>query len=288
MKFPKITVVTPSFNQGKFIEDTILSVIGQAYPNLEYIIMDGGSTDETVEIIKKYESKIDFWVTEKDKGQADAINKGFKKATGDILCWLNSDDYFLPGTLHYVGQQLKKENKEVLFGNCFHFVDPGTRSYGSNVGKYFNEIDLEKFDFVIQPASFWTREVWETVGELNLSYNFVFDWEWFIRAKRAGIHFSPKDRYLAAYRLHAGHKSGTGGSKRTEEVLDIYKHYNSSPFYKACLEYKNHYPEIIRLNYYLKRLNMEKYFPKVIKLRFPTALSVLQDQEIQLLKHMLK
>ena len=94
--YPKISVITPSYNQGIYIEETIQSVLNQNYPNLEYIIIDGGSNDSTVEVIKKYESKIDFWVSEKDKGQADAINRGFAKATGDILCWLNSDDYFFP------------------------------------------------------------------------------------------------------------------------------------------------------------------------------------------------
>ena len=99
LEYPKITVVTPSYNQGQFIEATIKSVIGQQYPNLEYIVCDGGSTDETVEILKKYADKITWWCSEKDKGQSDAINKGMHRATGDIVCWINSDDVLLPGTL---------------------------------------------------------------------------------------------------------------------------------------------------------------------------------------------
>ena len=91
-QFPKITIITPSYNQGQFIEETILSVINQGYPNLEYIIMDGGSTDNTVEVIKKYSDHINYWVSEKDKGQSNAINKGLHRATGDIINWLNSDD----------------------------------------------------------------------------------------------------------------------------------------------------------------------------------------------------
>ena len=104
MEYPKITVVTPSYNQGQFIEATIQSVIGQQYPNLEYIVCDGGSTDETVEILKKYTDKITGWCSEKDQGQSDAINKGMRRATGDIVCWINSDDVLLPGTLHTVAK----------------------------------------------------------------------------------------------------------------------------------------------------------------------------------------
>ena len=161
MKFPKITVVTPSYNQGQYIEETILSVLNQNYPNLEYIIMDGGSTDNTVEVIKKYADRIHFWVSEKDKGQADAINKGFEKATGDILCWLNSDDYYFKDTLNYVAANLDINKKEILFGEVDHIFEPHGEIKPSNVKNKFDNYQLELYDYIIQPGSFWTKKVWE-------------------------------------------------------------------------------------------------------------------------------
>src|SRR6267142_1062651 len=114
MSFEKITIVTPSFNQGSFLEQTILSVIGQQYPDLEYIIIDGGSTDNSVEIIKKYASRLAHWESETDRGQAHALNKGFALATGTIFGWINSDDFYLPGTLFFVAEQLGARQPEVL------------------------------------------------------------------------------------------------------------------------------------------------------------------------------
>ena len=208
MSFEKISIVTPSFNQGRFLEETILSVIGQDYPNLEYIIMDGGSTDNSVEIIKKYERHLAHWESEKDRGQAHAINKGFALATGTIFGWLNSDDFYLPDTLSFVAEQLNAAEPELLFGNCRHFVDGGQLTYGSDVRREHETRDLQLGDYVIQPSSFWTRAAWLNTGVLDESLHFGFDWDWFIRAQRAGVTFKPVDRYLSSYRIHGAHKTG--------------------------------------------------------------------------------
>ena len=122
-ELPRITVVTPSFNQAAFLETTIRSVLGQCYPNLEYLVMDGGSSDGSVEIIRRFESDLAHWVSARDGGQAAAINAAFARATGDILCWLNSDDFFLPGTLHRVAQWLGKGGggPELVYGACLFF-----------------------------------------------------------------------------------------------------------------------------------------------------------------------
>src|SRR6202012_3617872 len=124
---PRITVVTPSYNQGAFLEQTIRSVLGQLYPNLEYFVFDGGSTDESVDIIKRYESQLAGWVSEKDRGQSNALNKGFARATGDILCWVNSDDFLLPGALHEAARRLG-EGPDLIYGKCLSFSDTGKRA----------------------------------------------------------------------------------------------------------------------------------------------------------------
>jgi glycosyltransferase involved in cell wall biosynthesis len=123
MNCPRFSVITPSFNQGQFIEETLRSVLDQAYPNLEFLVLDGGSSDNTVEILKRYDAKLSFWRSEKDAGQPAAINEGFQRATGDILCWLNSDDLHLPNTLSIVARLLKERLSEpvVLYGSCEMF-----------------------------------------------------------------------------------------------------------------------------------------------------------------------
>lgn len=224
--FPKISVVTPSYNQGQFLEQTILSVLGQNYPNLEYIIIDGGSTDNSVEIIQKYADKLTYWISEKDGGQSQAINKGFEKTTGDILCWLNSDDMYMPGVLFYVADNISIDKHEILTGNCIHYsesTDLGVITQGCNTVKYAQEIDLYDADFITQPSTFWTRKVWEKLGNLNEQLHFVFDWEWFIRAKQNNINFIYCNKPLSLYREHSAYKTGTGGEKRQKEFINLYE-----------------------------------------------------------------
>ncbi|MEI9947348.1 MAG: glycosyltransferase family 2 protein [Chitinophagaceae bacterium] len=231
---PKISVITPSFNQGRFIEQTILSVIAQKYPNTEYIIMDGGSTDNTVDVIKKYEEHITYWQSQKDNGQAAAINDGFKKATGEILCWLNSDDMYMEDVFDRVAQKFKeKENPSIVFGNCHHFTEGGGKTRGSDVVKSFGKYKLSLCDYVIQPSSFWNRQTWDTVGQLDESLTYTFDWDWFIRAQAKGTEFVPVEDYLSQYRIHDAHKSGSGDKKRTEELKSIVAKYNDKKLSEA-------------------------------------------------------
>ena len=279
MSFEKITIITPSYNQGRFLEQTILSVIGQHYPNLEYIIMDGGSTDNSVEIIKKYERHLAHWESEKDRGQAHALNKGFARATGTIFGWLNSDDFYLPGTLSFIAEQLEAHKPELLFGNCLHFVEDQQRAYGSDVRSAHETRDLLLADYIIQPSSFWTHESWLQAGVLDESLHFGFDWEWFIRAMKAGTAFKVEDRYLSAYRIHGEHKTAIGGDKRRIELASIYGRHVGSKYEQLFLRCRTR-PAIAFSRKWLSLLRLSKFEPLLLKVAFPRLFRGFRQNEI--------
>ncbi len=239
---PKISIVTPSYNQGEYIEQTILSVLYQGYDNLEYFILDGGSKDNTVEVIKKYEDKIDYWHSHKDNGQSSAINDGFAKATGDILYWLNSDDILMPGALLRIGNLFKSIDKPtVIFGNCIHFHQTNFKKVrGSNVVNAKSKFDLSLYDYMIQPSAFWNRAAWELAGPLNETLCYTMDWEWFIRAEKSGVEFIPLNDYLSLFRLHEVHKTSVKGQNnvRDIELAKIYGMYNTEKIKKAFVKLK--------------------------------------------------
>jgi len=185
--FPKISIVTPSYNQGDFIEETIQSVLNQNYPNLEYIIIDGGSTDNTIEIIKKYEDSITYWVSEKDNGQSDAINKGFSKATGDIFYWINSDDYLLPNTLFKIGELNWIPNIGAIVG-LGHMVNLNNEI--KYTPEFYDPITTEQLynwtnnkDFM-QPACFFSKTAWNNCGPLNKDLHFCMDVDLWIKISK--------------------------------------------------------------------------------------------------------
>ncbi len=215
---PRITVVTPSFNQGEFLEQTILSVLGQRYENLQYIVMDGGSTDKSPEIIGKYSGCLDFWTSSKDGGQADAINKGFARATGEIFCWLNSDDFLLPGALHRLADEFRDED-DLIYGACLSFSETGRKCVINRPPEH-NYEELCLSDYIVQPSSFWRRRLWEKTGPLDSSLHYALDWEWFLRAGKQGT-FRCSKTIFSAYRFHADHKSSTGGKLRESEIFRV-------------------------------------------------------------------
>lgn len=247
---PLISIIIPSFNQGKFIEQTIASILGQNYPHLELIVIDGGSTDQTLEIIQKYTKSISYYISEPDKGQAHAINKGMRIAKGDILAWLNSDDMYLPCTLSKIANLIGTSTKpKFIYGGCLHFCEGKASAYGY-LPPDFDADRLTYFDYIVQPSTFWSRSLWEAVGELNESYNYVLDWDWFIRATKV-CQFIPIQDYFAIYRLHEEHKTGIGGLKRSEEMIEVVKTYASDEWIAT---YNDVYRQMTSLRTGLNRL----------------------------------
>jgi glycosyltransferase involved in cell wall biosynthesis len=210
---PKITIVTPSFNQGRFIEQTIKSIIDQGYSNLEYFVLDGGSTDETVSILKKYDEYIDFWTSAPDKGQAAAINKGFAMASGEILTWLNSDDTYEPGVLAAVGNAFQENpGFDVVSGRCRIW-------YGDNRNKLVAPSPLRSFDdflkiktnwmndrLIVQPEAFFRRKAFERVGRIREELFYCFDTCMWMDMAKKGCIFHSIDQHWANLRIHKAQK----------------------------------------------------------------------------------
>lgn len=204
--WPRISIITPSFNQGQFIEETIRSVLMQGYPNLEYIIIDGGSTDGTLDIIRRYESRLTYWVSEKDDGQTYAIEKGMQAATGEIVNWLNSDDLLLPGALQAVAAAYRSSPQKecVLCGGAVHIAEDGRVIAESRVVPVQDKIlpDAPPLTGGIQASWFLSRSAWDRVGGIDASLNYTMDMDLYYRCGREHIEFVPIKELLAVYRRH--------------------------------------------------------------------------------------
>lgn len=225
---PRITVVTPSYNQARYLETAIRSVLTQGYPELEYRIIDGGSTDGSQAIIQRYAGHLDRWTSTADDGAADAINRGFAGATGNILAWLNADDAYLPGALHAVADAfIRTPEADLVYGEGWYIDEAGERIEPCRfVRRRFNRRYLLNRDPILQPAAFWRRSLWEQVGPLDTTLRWVFDWEWFIRAHtRAEFHYLPRD--LAYYRIQPEALTRTGGLPRRLEHGRVTRRYGA-------------------------------------------------------------
>ncbi len=183
---PSITVVTPSFNQGAFLERTIRSVLDQAYPNLEYVVLDGGSTDGSVEIIRRYADRIDHWVSQPDGGQTAAINAGWRRASGEILAWLNSDDYYLPGALITVGRAFMEHPDAILIYGPMRREDPDGRSLGTLGSPFDRRRLLYSHQMIPQPSAFFRRAGVLAAGQLDESLHYSMDYDFLLRLTNAG------------------------------------------------------------------------------------------------------
>ncbi|MFX0203133.1 MAG: glycosyltransferase family 2 protein [Candidatus Hodarchaeota archaeon] len=271
--YPSISVVIPSLNQGEYIEETIISILGQQYPNLEIIVIDGGSTDNTIEIIEKYSSQISHWESKKDKGQADAINRGMRLSSGEILCWLNSDDMYLPGALLDIGKRFSgRTDQSCLIYGAAVLVEQGDGKLwsGALTAAPFEAFALTYSDFIQQPSAFWTRKLWEYTGELNTNYKYVLDWDWFIRASRI-TQFEYIPKFYSVYRLTLLMKSRIGGAQRRKEVLEIVENNSSNYWKNLFIEVEKSYLQIKQKSAFLESLRIPKrhlllplFFPRIM------------------------
>jgi glycosyltransferase involved in cell wall biosynthesis len=205
---PTISIVTPSFEQGGFLCQCLGSVLSQDYPHLEYFVQDGGSTDESESILRGFDGRLSGWEVAPDRGQAHAINRGFRRTNGEIMGWLNSDDILMPGALMYVGQFFARNPQiSVLYGNRIVINTRGLEVGCWILPKHQREA-VQWIDYVPQETMFWRRSLWEAVGgELDESLHFAIDWDLLLRFQKAGGRFAHVPHFLGAFRIHPRQKT---------------------------------------------------------------------------------
>jgi len=271
--WPKISIVTPSYNQGKFIEETIRSILLQNYPNLEYIIIDGGSTDETIDIVKKYDKWITYWVSELDRGQSHAINKGIEKCTGDIFNWINSDDFLLPQALFYIASYSWGNNVAALIGRGHKINFKGSRIYSPFPHKVNTEklIDWNNNNFM-QPACFFKRSVFDKVGKLDENIFGCFDVDLWIRISRK-FKFDILNKDIAHAYIHENAKTvGSSEKVKIETYLLMVKYGRFDIASKYAFElveelanYKKKYFEIENKKIFVRLRKVKAMLKNIIK-----------------------
>lgn len=252
---PRITVVVPTYNQGRFLAQCLASIVGQGFPNLELIVMDGGSTDSTADVIRRFSGAIHYQRSAPDGGQAQAINEGFRHASGDILAWLNSDDMYMPETLQRVAAAFRDlQQPDLVYGGCLHFSEDGATSWLYRA-EPFDPVLLTYRDYIVQPSAFWTRRLWEMAGPLDETLHYVLDWDFFIRASRL-VAFRPMQDVLAIYRLHQAQKTGSGGDRRAREILGVVERYAPPDMISAYRDVYAHLPGLQRVTRFLQSLHL--------------------------------
>ena len=242
-ELPLVSIVTPSFNQAPFLEETIRSVLGQDYPRIEYMIVDGGSTDSSVGIIKQYADRLAWWVSEVDKGQTDAINKGFGRAKGNILAWLNSDDTYQPGAVSAAVQYLQANpNVGMVYADC-NFINENGQVIGKFKAAQTNYKRLRRgYVHIPQQTMFFRVGLWHTVGPLDPSFYFAMDYDLWTRiASRSQMKYMPGQTW-ANFRMHTSGKSIAADDRCWPEMLRIHYRDGGSKF------------SVIVAKYYIRKL----------------------------------
>jgi Glycosyl transferase family 2 len=235
---PKVSIITPSLNQARFLEQTIQSVLDQRYPNLEYVVIDGGSMDGSIDIIKKHAGSLAYWVSEPDRGQADALNRGMARATGDILAWINSDDFYYPGAIDGAVAAFSA-NPDLGFvygrGNRVNDAAAVITEFSST-----RPFDLDALvhgvDYILQPTTFMRRQALHEAGPFDESLHYTFDWDMWMRLGRR-FPAAMIDRMIAASREYASTKTASGGFRRTEEIRQLIQRHTGRELSVGYLNY---------------------------------------------------
>lgn len=225
-EYPLISIVTPSLNQGSFLESAIRSVLDQNYPNLQYIIIDGGSKDDSISIIRSYEKHLDFWVSEKDRGQSHAINKGFIRSKGSILGWLNADDQLEPGALHFIAKKFSSGSSWIA--GASRIERPGKKeAYIKRPEKNLRTEDILPWfiNWFPQPSTFWSRGLWEKAGPLNESLHYVMDYDLWLKMSRFAV-LETVPEILSSCRWHSGSKSYSQRTRVYREMAKVMRRHS--------------------------------------------------------------
>jgi glycosyltransferase involved in cell wall biosynthesis len=244
MTNPLVSIITPSFNQARYLEATIQSVFAQDYPHIEYIIVDGGSTDGSVDIIQKYLNKLAWWISENDKGQTDAINKGFARAKGDVLAWLNSDDTYNPGAVRAAVKYLTEyPDVGMVYSDC-HYMDEQGRVIGQFPAAQTDYRRLRQgYVHIPQQTMFFRAKYWQEVGPLDPSFFFAMDYDLWTRiAKHAPLKYA-KGQTWANFRIHGSGKTTSSDDRCWPEMLRI--HYRDGGSFFSVIVAKHYLRKLI-------------------------------------------
>lgn len=238
MQYPLVSIITPSYNQARFLETTIKSVLGQDYPMIEYIVVDGASTDGSLEILQRYSNQLANWVSEPDRGQTEAINKGFKMAKGQILAWLNSDDTYNPGAVTNAVDYLLRHPDIGLVYSDMDFIDEKGRTIGQFPAALTDLKKLRRgFVHVPQPATFFRADLWQQVGPLDPTFYFAMDYDLWVRLAQKTKFAYLKGEVWANFRLHSDAKTVAADERCWPEMLRVHYRDGGSFFSPIVAKY---------------------------------------------------